>query len=388
MVAAFCVALAFPLVGMVLHIKTSTDEDIRGRERRSPHPKPDLAKLTSDPETTLQSVQSYFNDRFGGRQPLITRFIASDYALFHELPTEDVLPGKDDWLYFKGGGMGDDPGLFQAKVPLTDDQMQAWCDMLEQRRRWLAARGVGYYVVLAPSKSSIYPQYLPAGFFSCGPTRTDQLIAYLKAHSKVKVVDVRPALREEAKRSLLLYEPHDAHWGARAAWIAYNAMVRAIRPDYPNLTPEPADEFSLSWVKTANELAHFAGLNLPAADVYQFNLKHSEHDIKQSYPDAGRLPGLGPAEVYAIANPRLPRVLSFCDSFWDRMRLHLSIRCSLCAFVPGYSIGAFDPQYVVKMRPDFVIQEMVESKLMYMTPPKDPKSIATPFPAAAENMRF
>ena len=81
--------------------------------------------------------------------------------------------------------------------PFAAKDLDAWTRVLEERRDWLAARGIAYLFVVAPNANTIYPEYMPdrirkASFRS----RLDQLIDHLKANGFFNLVDLRPALRK------------------------------------------------------------------------------------------------------------------------------------------------------------------------------------------------
>src|SRR5262249_28073941 len=132
-------------------------------------------------------------------------------ALFKEHVARDVVLGRDGWLFYSGEGAGAEP--FSGPTgSFTQQELIGYQRLLEQRRDWLAQRGVGYLFVVAPNKQSIYPEYLPPGC-NLGPSqhRLDQFLAHMQQHSTVAVVDLRPALRE-AKRLAPTYFKTDTHW--------------------------------------------------------------------------------------------------------------------------------------------------------------------------------
>ena len=43
------------------------------------------------------------------------------------------------------------------------EELLRWGRVLEERRRWLAERGISYLLVLVPNKHRMYAQYMPPG---------------------------------------------------------------------------------------------------------------------------------------------------------------------------------------------------------------------------------
>jgi len=188
----------------------------------------------------IAGLESYFNDHFGLRNRLVRTQKHWEHKFFHEVPDRDVVIGRDGWLFFVGDQMLDH---FFGLERFSERDLQAWQRLLEKRRDWAARRGIKYLFVLAPGKHSIYPEYLPDWLVkSPKPDKTEQFMAYMKAHSTVEVLDLRPPLLE-AKSLGVLYLKTDTHWNFLGGFVAYQAIVRALARQVPRLTPLPLDAF-------------------------------------------------------------------------------------------------------------------------------------------------
>ena len=77
-----------------------------------------------------------------------------------------VVTGKDGWLF-----LARDFGLasYRALEPLSPVALDRWEALFTDAERWLAARDITFLVVIAPNKSSIYEDKLPAGVSRGGP---------------------------------------------------------------------------------------------------------------------------------------------------------------------------------------------------------------------------
>ena len=114
---------------------------------------------------------------------------------------------------------------------------------MEARRDWIAARGGKYVFVVAPDKHSIYPEYLPEWVVkSAQPSKLDQLLAHLRAHSSVTVLDLRPALLA-AKKSGPTYLQTDTHWNKFGAFIGYQQLMQTLQGQLPGMNPLPLEAF-------------------------------------------------------------------------------------------------------------------------------------------------
>jgi hypothetical protein len=164
--------------------------------------------------------------------------------LFRDVPNRDadrdLVVGRDGWLFHVGDRMLDH---FFGLERFSERDLRAWQRLLEKRRDWAARRGIKYLFVVAPAKHSIYPEYLPDWLVkSPKPDKTEQFMAYMKAHSTVEVLDLRPPLLE-AKSLGVSYMKTDTHWNILGGFVAYQEIVRALARQVPRLTPLPLEAF-------------------------------------------------------------------------------------------------------------------------------------------------
>jgi alginate O-acetyltransferase complex protein AlgJ len=161
-------------------------------------------------------------------------------SLFDESPVEMALKGSDGWLYWAQDGMIDD---YTGTTRFDEQDLNAWQKLLEARRDWLVARNEKYIFVIAPDKHSIYPEYLPDWLKKGGkPSKLDQFLAHMRAHSTVEILDLRPALIA-AKEDGPTYLQTDTHWNNFGAFVAYQQLVRSLQRQMPGLQPLPLEAF-------------------------------------------------------------------------------------------------------------------------------------------------
>lgn len=79
----------------------------------------------------------------------------------------------------------------------------------------------------------------------------NKLIAYLKTHTTIKVVDVKDLLLEEKKKSeIFIYSPKGTHWNAIGANYAQFELAKIIQQDFPDrIIPKLEDlkDFNLEY---------------------------------------------------------------------------------------------------------------------------------------------
>ena len=90
-----------------------------------------------------------------------------DYALFGTSQSDQVLPGKDGWLFYKDGPNAAQPmANYQGLAELNDSadtlaEASAGLQILSDK---LAENGCTLVLDLTPSKDRIYREYMPDGY--------------------------------------------------------------------------------------------------------------------------------------------------------------------------------------------------------------------------------
>ncbi len=205
---------------------------------------------------TVQA-EAWLNDHFPQRARLIAwnsalrrRYMAGSDA--------NVIVGRDGWLYFAGNGTADD---ILGRAPLSRADLQQWADVLSGRQAWLRERGIRYLFVVAPNKSTIYPEHLPAILrWGKRPGKLEQLVTYLREQTDVPTLDLRPTL-ESCKEKGPAYWPWDSHWNAYGLLAASDEVVRTIdRLGLPAGRDDAREWLSVRWVERPFDCVDLMGL--------------------------------------------------------------------------------------------------------------------------------
>jgi len=306
--------------------------------------------------------QQYFSDRFAFRNALIHLQAAVLWHGLHTSASDTVIAGKGDWLFYADdGGIQD---YIQAE-PFTEEQLRQWQQALERARDWLASRGTRYLVVLAPDKQMIYPELMPASLHRLHDTyRADQLLAYMRAHSSVEIVDLRPAILA-AKPHELLYHHYDTHWNDRGALIGYQQIATRLQRWFPAIRPLQRSDFVTSPDAPSGDKTTMLGL-VDEGKVTMPGLVPtrgwSSVVVSPEHPDPYGEDGTVITEVRPGTGLR---AVMFRDSFSSRLIPYLSEHFSRILYQWQ---NDFDPDLVRREHPDVVIQEFVGRHLINFVP--------------------
>jgi hypothetical protein len=305
--------------------------------------------------------EAYFNDQFGYRKRLIYWLALVKVQGLGVSSTPGVTVGKCGWLY-----LASDAALssYRATRPFTSDQLEAYRQIIEARRDWLAARGIAYVFIIPPNKDTIYPEFVPRSYNRVNRTsRLDQLVEFTKSRSNVTVLDVRDELRH-AKQVERVYDVTDSHWNLLGGYVAYAKIMQALCASYPNARAIPRSDF-LDQVEpgAGGDLAKMLGmadrlpeLRLTLVPRSGWHFRHTD----EAFPIAARCAYPELTMAAERPNASLPRAVFFRDSFGAQLIPFLAehFERMLCIWDKN-----FDRAIVEHEHPGIVIQEVVERSL-------------------------
>ncbi|MBW7961140.1 alginate O-acetyltransferase AlgX-related protein [Bradyrhizobium sp. BR 10261] len=358
-IVLFGVALLTPFIAQVTGFAADGANDNRAL---APFP-----KVNSWREIKLlpRLAENYVNDRFGLRGQLVHLNSLMRYSLGLS-GARDVVVGSDGWLFYTA-----DKILEQhTGVDIfSSAELESWVHQMEADRDWLAKRGIGFYIVIAPDKNTIYPEKL-ADYPRAAVTRIDQLAARLK-HSDLEFIDPREGLFRAKAAGEMVYTPGDSHWSERGAFVAYDMLMERIRQRYPSVTPYSLDDYTISHgAPAASDLAYILTLDKKLVySVERMTPKWKSHQIERQA--VTYRPGWG-WRIIENKNDlkNRPRLLMFGDSFTDYVlgpyMLYETFRDPVFTHNNG---GTFNFNLVDEVKPDVVVVEFAE-RYLHLVPMK------------------
>jgi hypothetical protein len=359
LIALFLAIIATPGLGLLLGIDRSQVSEA------------EMRRLTEFPEWSWQRealatwpdrFERYFKDRFAFRNALIRLQAGVLWHGLHTSSTDTVIAGKGDWLFY-----ADDGGIqdYVQSEPFSEVDLQRWQLTLERIRDWLASRGTRFLFVLAPDKQMIYPELMPASLHRLHNSyRADQLLAYMRAHSTVEILDLRPAILE-AKPHELLYHRYDTHWNDRGALIGYQQIAMRLERWFPVIQPLQRSDFVTSPAAPSGDKTTMLGLvdqGKVTTPGLVPRLGWSSRVVYPANPDPYGEDGTVVTEVKPGSGLR---AVMFRDSFSSRLIPFLSEHFSRILYQWQ---NDFDPDLVRREHPDIVIQEMVGRHFINFVP--------------------
>jgi hypothetical protein len=376
--AVFLGALSAPGF-MALHHGGQNAERAAAIIRRRPTPGPTLPHGIAGLREFPERFDSWFSDAWGGREPSLRTNARLSMELFGTSPASHLFFGEDGWVFTKRSSSMES---FTGTDPLGDDELAAWQRSLEDRKQWLASRGIDHLVVLVPHKSTIYPEKLPEAIRrERGTSRREQFLRWMEAHSDVSVLDIAPGLLDAKPNGSVgdtslhdLYSPLGVHWTALGAHAAYVQIAEYLAEHHGSPAPLPLDEFTVELDPGMGD--SWAGRMLLDGVIEMKNLRLEPR--RASGVTQQRSP-VGSERDFQYRSPResAPRIVMAHDSFGPKIRGLLAPHASL---LETRWRGWLEKEVVERVKPDIVIELYSELLLRTQRPFRRPEYLSPQVP--------
>jgi hypothetical protein len=265
----------------------------------------------------FRSFDNYFNDHFAYRVTLIKTKNWIDYYVFRTSPSPKVHVGIHNWLYLQRTAA--DYFKVHGCMPEEVEHMYRLTKQIHDLEEMVVKSGRQFVFVIAPNKSTIYPEYFgvqPPHLGECARSRYDIFLEALRRYPINGFVRLDSILRA-AKSEGPIYYRTDTHWNLIGGRIASETILRKVAGpkwhDYlPRVTLANSSRLgdlsrmmSIDILETAMDIKNVDYM----APIQEFVMEHYD-------PERDRLryiPG-----AYS-ERPYLPRTIFYRDSFGNSL---------------------------------------------------------------------
>jgi alginate O-acetyltransferase complex protein AlgJ len=323
-----------------------------------------------------QQFETWFDDHVGFRRPLIRCYNVAKVCgvtvengiTVGEASHVQVIVGRNGWLYGSSGGflVRD----FRRTDPFTQADLTAWRRCLTQRRDWLSARNIGYAYLVTPNQQTIYPEYMPRAMTRADrPSRLDQLLAEMAQVPGFDFPDLRPTLTE-GRAVYPTYHQTDTHWNDFGAYLGYRELMAVMKRSIATAPIAPLESFEIEAKQVTNYGDLCRSLNAPI-DFEQTLVTLKPRTPRQTQWESFETPS-SVFKVWKSTNSLAPsgRLVVVHDSFMMALRPYLSEHFREVYYIMTYD---FPADLIAELKPDFVLDQMVERVLMYPVPVNPPQ---------------
>ena len=311
-------------------------------ENRAMAPRPELQTTEGFNWKYLSDAGDYFTDHFAFRQELVAINARIRADLFGVSPVEDVIVGKNGWLYY--AATLDD---YQHKDSVSERMLFNMAHNTALMQEYCEGLGKTFLFTIAPNKNTLYDENMPDRLRYRVAEKSDaERFKILLASENVNYVNLFELFEEQEE---VLYYARDSHWNEEGAVIVYNALLDAcgkLHETYGAAEPvEKTDcigDLGLMLFPVGGKPER--RLQYPAADTWNYAEGESVEDpFIRTVNEAGE-----------------GNLLMYRDSFGNSLLPYMAQAFSQAAFSRQVPYPMTD---LVIYEPDIVIVEKVERHL-------------------------
>jgi len=183
------------------------------------------------------------------------------YCMTGEIVSNQVILGKNDWLFYKSAKDSDSIGDYEGTNRYTEVEMREILESTLLLQTNLESKGINFAILVAPNKENIYFEYMPDIYMHEETSSTDILTDFLNKN-EIKIISPKEELLVNHKE-LPLYYSYDTHWNQLGAYIAVKKVLEAWGLDIPSLSEQKIISYDLKdnyHYCATDDLANMIGL--------------------------------------------------------------------------------------------------------------------------------
>lgn len=168
----------------------------------------------------LPEIGAFFTDHFAFRQEMVAANSGIRAEIFGVSPVEDVIVGKNGWLYY--AATLDD---YQHKNSVSERMLFNIAHNTALMQEYAESLRKTFVFTVAPNKNALYDENMPdrLQFKVAKESDAKRLLPWL-VRENVNYVDLFELFGEKKE---VLYYARDSHWNEEGAVMVYNALLDA-----------------------------------------------------------------------------------------------------------------------------------------------------------------
>lgn len=234
-IACFVVTLFVPLCTGDYTTEVSVDENRTLAKMTSFWEYKDgYLKFTKNP---IMMFEDWFEDHVGLRRECIQIASSIQYKVFHELPKNDWLLGKENHWFYEDEERVALREYQNTELP-TEEGLNALGDVFSTLEQQLQERDCEFVLMIAPMKDNVYPEYMPSSVHKIGKiSRAEAQIRYLEENSNVDCIYMSEILLKHKDDIYPSFnQKYDAsHWNFYGAYLGYKELMEHIKINDPEI---------------------------------------------------------------------------------------------------------------------------------------------------------
>lgn len=302
-----------------------------------------------------QGITDYVDDNFPYKNQAVSADGYLGYKFLNSSSNDDVVLGKDGWLFYKGEDGGEYLQYKRIKH-YSEEQLEIMAMNLQELKQRAEDNGARFVLLIVPNKETIYPEYMPDNVGVADSTsNTDEFVDFIRANTDTEVIWLKSDL-EKAKANLkndgsLLYQKYDTHWNELGAYVGTKALLDTLSIDSLDFTDISYSETEVPSVDLANML----GISNRLIEKDKcFRIDSIKDDFEAITEETEGL------LEYRNTNKDPRKIMFLRDSFTLQMKRFIADNFNYC-YLQHHS--QFDISQIDDVKPDIFVYEICERRL-------------------------
>ncbi len=247
----------------------------------------------------FDEFESYFSENFAFRQQLVNTDGRIKAALTHTSANNNVIVGKDGWLYY-----GETINDFLRIDTLSKAEINNIANNLRIINKYCENRGADFIFFSAPNKNTLYPENMPYNYVpSDNKSNLENLTSELSKDDFF--LDMKSELLG-LNSPTVLYHKTDTHWNNFGAYAAHTKLMNKLK--------KSSCGTGNGWYVAHDRLGDLAAMLYPAEDAKDMQL-HNDYEFTYEY--TSRFRGLDDITITTSSVNGTGNLLMSRDSFGE-----------------------------------------------------------------------
>ena len=327
-------------------------------------------ELASFPQVSLASLgdfpsqfEAFYKDHVPFKNALVNFNNFIDTEFFQTTKIGDVVIGEDNWLFYLPSKDGENAMADYQKTNVYSlEQSAEIAAKIEKVRDWFLDNGVGqFHYYVAPSKETIYSEYMPdkPEVIGVGDSRMETFARYMKENSDVEF-DFLADYLEKYSEKYQLFRKYDTHMNNLGGYITNEKIVEDLTGE---CLPIGAIQVMMGTNPCRGDLSRMIGRYKELDDDREYGLEHFHDGVRYKVKKEKSEGGEEILKVFKSNSSNEKTLLVIGDSFRLRLEKYMPYRYQKTVFV---RIDDFNQELLEKYMPDDVILITVERDQRYM----------------------
>ncbi|MDE5583924.1 MAG: hypothetical protein K2J08_09490 [Ruminococcus sp.] len=273
--------------------------DSSGEKRRLS----ELPRATNDDGTVnfdfFSEFETYFSEHFAFRQQLVTLDGKLKSAVFGTSSNQDVIVGKDGWLYY-----GETVNDFLNIKTLSRRGINNIKNNLDMMYKYCQRNNADFIFTIAPDKNSVYPEYMPYNYVPDENVKGNYENLSESLEEDFPYCDMKEVILN-TKANIPLYHKKDTHWNNLGAYAGHARLMEMLgREKCP----------SGNWTISYNHKGDLSDMIFPTEKADDIQV-YSDYNYKYQY--LGRFTSFDDMTIKTFCEGKNGNLLMYRDSYGE-----------------------------------------------------------------------